>query len=44
MPLDTHAIVIGVVEDVHFGPRRPPLVHFDGGYTSVLAAFSENLS
>src|SRR5882672_10303720 len=44
MPLDTHAIVIGVVEDVHFGPRRQPLVHFDGGYTSVLAAFSENLS
>jgi flavin reductase (DIM6/NTAB) family NADH-FMN oxidoreductase RutF len=41
MPLDTHAIVIGLVEDVHFGPRRPPLVHFDGGYTSVLAALSE---
>lgn len=41
MPLDTHAILIGVVQDVHFGPRRPPLVHFDGGYTTVLTALSE---
>lgn len=44
MPLDTHAILIGVVEDVHFGPRRPPLVHFDGGYTTVLAALTETTS
>ena len=44
MPLDTHAILIGVVEDVHFGPRRPPLVHFDGGYTTVLTALTETTS
>jgi|SRR5262249_287379 len=31
----THAIVIGVVEDIIFGPHRPPLVHFEGGYTSL---------
>jgi flavin reductase (DIM6/NTAB) family NADH-FMN oxidoreductase RutF len=44
MPLDTHAILIGVVEDVHFGPWRPPLVHFDGGYTTVLTALTETTS
>jgi flavin reductase (DIM6/NTAB) family NADH-FMN oxidoreductase RutF len=44
MPLDTHAILIGVVEDVHFGPRRTPLVHFDGGYTTVLTALTETTS
>ena len=43
MPLDTHAILIGVVEDIQFGPRRPPLVHFEAGYTSVLSALSETL-
>jgi flavin reductase (DIM6/NTAB) family NADH-FMN oxidoreductase RutF len=43
IPLDTHAILIGVVEDVLFGPRRPPLIHFEAGFTSVLAPFSESL-
>ena len=44
MPLDTHAILVGVVEDLHFGPRRPPLVHFEGGYTSLFSAVAESLS
>jgi flavin reductase (DIM6/NTAB) family NADH-FMN oxidoreductase RutF len=43
MPLDTHAILVGVVEDIHFGPRRPPLVHFEGGYTSLLAALADTI-
>jgi flavin reductase (DIM6/NTAB) family NADH-FMN oxidoreductase RutF len=43
IPLDTHAILIGVVEDVLFGPRRPPLIHFEAGFTSVLAALSGSL-
>jgi flavin reductase (DIM6/NTAB) family NADH-FMN oxidoreductase RutF len=40
IPLDTHAILIGVIEDIHFGPKRPPLVHFEGGYTTLLSALS----
>ena len=44
IPLDTHAILIGVVEDVLFGPRRPPLIHFEAGYTSVLVPRSESLT
>jgi cob(II)yrinic acid a,c-diamide reductase len=44
IPLDTHAILIGVIEDIQFGQRRSPLVHFDGGYTSILSALSETLS
>jgi cob(II)yrinic acid a,c-diamide reductase len=36
IPLDTHAILIGVVEDILFGPRRPPLIHFETGFTSLL--------
>jgi flavin reductase (DIM6/NTAB) family NADH-FMN oxidoreductase RutF len=44
MPLDTHSILVGVVEDIHFGPRGKPLVHFEGGYTSLLSALSETLS
>jgi flavin reductase (DIM6/NTAB) family NADH-FMN oxidoreductase RutF len=43
MPLDTHAILVGVVEGIHFGPRRPPLVHFEGGYTSLLAALADTI-
>jgi flavin reductase (DIM6/NTAB) family NADH-FMN oxidoreductase RutF len=43
IPLDAHAILIGVVEDVLFGPRRPPLIHFEAGFTSVLAPLSESL-
>ena len=37
VPIDSHAIFIGVVEDVMFGPRRPPLLHFDGGFTTLSA-------
>ncbi|HXJ02682.1 MAG TPA: flavin reductase family protein [Micropepsaceae bacterium] len=35
IPLDTHAILIGEVEDILFGPYRPPLIHFEGGFTSI---------
>jgi flavin reductase (NADH)/cob(II)yrinic acid a,c-diamide reductase len=42
--LDTHAILIGTVEDVVFGARRAPLINFEGAYTSVLGRFRETLS
>jgi flavin reductase (DIM6/NTAB) family NADH-FMN oxidoreductase RutF len=41
IPLDTHAILIGTVEEVLFGPRRAPLIHFEAGYTSVLQRLPE---
>ena len=41
LPLDTHAILIGTVEDVLFGPKRAPLVHFDSSYRSLLSMLSE---
>jgi len=44
IPLDTHAILIGVVEDVLFGPHRPPLIHFEAGFTSVLSSLPETTS
>jgi flavin reductase (DIM6/NTAB) family NADH-FMN oxidoreductase RutF len=44
MPLDTHAILVGVIENIHFGPRGRPLVHFDGGYTSLLSALADTMS
>jgi flavin reductase (DIM6/NTAB) family NADH-FMN oxidoreductase RutF len=44
MPLDTHAILVGVVEDIHFGPRRRPLVHFESGYTSLLSKLVDTVS
>ena len=44
MPLDTHAIFVGVVEDIHFGPRGRPLVHFEGGYTSLLSKLADIVS
>jgi flavin reductase (DIM6/NTAB) family NADH-FMN oxidoreductase RutF len=44
IPLDTHAILIGEVEDVLFGPRRPPLIHFEAEYTSILASLRETTS
>jgi flavin reductase (DIM6/NTAB) family NADH-FMN oxidoreductase RutF len=44
IPLDTHAILIGVVEDVLFGPRRAPLIHFEAGYTSILESLREKTS
>ena len=43
MPLDSHAILIGVVEDISFGPKRPPLIHFQSHYTSVLDSVPEKL-
>jgi flavin reductase (DIM6/NTAB) family NADH-FMN oxidoreductase RutF len=42
VPLDTHAIVIGVVEDVVFGANRAPLINFEGAYTSLLATLRED--
>jgi len=30
--LDTHAILVGQVEQASFGVQRPPLVHFDAGF------------
>ena len=44
MPLDTHAILVGVVEGIHFGPRGKPLVHFDGGYNSLLSSIADTVS
>jgi len=43
IPLDSHAILIGAVEDISFGPKRPPLIHFQSHYTSVLDAVAEKL-
>jgi flavin reductase (NADH) len=37
--LDTHAIVIGTVLEVRLGPWRPPLLYFEGAFTTVLSAF-----
>ena len=44
IPLDTHAILIGVVEDVLFGPRRSPLIHFEAGFTSIPHLLPERVS
>jgi len=41
IPLDTHAILIGEVDDIVFGPQAAPLIHFQGAYTSILAAHTE---
>jgi flavin reductase (DIM6/NTAB) family NADH-FMN oxidoreductase RutF len=35
VPLDSHAILIGEVQDVTFGPKRAPLINFEGAYTSI---------
>jgi cob(II)yrinic acid a,c-diamide reductase len=43
VPLDTHAILIGVVEEVVFGAKRAPLIHFEGGYGSLLTRLAETL-
>jgi flavin reductase (DIM6/NTAB) family NADH-FMN oxidoreductase RutF len=32
--LDTHAIIIGIVERAVFGPLRQPLIHFDAAYAT----------
>ena len=44
IPLDTHAILIGEVHDIVFGPPAAPLIHFEGAYTSILAPHSETTS
>jgi flavin reductase (DIM6/NTAB) family NADH-FMN oxidoreductase RutF len=44
IPLDSHAILIGAVEDISFGPKRPPLIHYQSHYTSVLDAVPEKLA
>jgi cob(II)yrinic acid a,c-diamide reductase len=44
IPLDTHAILIGEVQDIVFGPHAAPLIHFEAAYTSILAAHSETTS
>jgi flavin reductase (DIM6/NTAB) family NADH-FMN oxidoreductase RutF len=41
VPIDSHAIFIGVVEDVVFGPRRAPLLHYDGDFTTLESMFPE---
>jgi flavin reductase (DIM6/NTAB) family NADH-FMN oxidoreductase RutF len=33
--IDSHAVLIGTVEDVLFGPKRAPLIHFDAGFTTI---------
>lgn len=43
VPLDSHAIVIGLVQEVIFGPVRPPLIHFESHYTSLLNTVPEGL-
>ena len=42
--LDTHAILIGTVEDIVFGPRRAPLIHFESAYSSLMGLSRETLS
>jgi flavin reductase (DIM6/NTAB) family NADH-FMN oxidoreductase RutF len=44
IPLDSHAILIGVVEEVRFGPQRAPLIHFESHFTSVINAATEHLA
>lgn len=44
IPLDSHAILIGAVEDISFGQKRPPLIHYQSHYTSVLDAVAEKLT
>jgi flavin reductase (DIM6/NTAB) family NADH-FMN oxidoreductase RutF len=44
IPLDSHAILIGMVEDVMFGPARPPLIHFQSHFTSVRDTAPEKLT
>ena len=43
VPLDTHAILICTVEDVVFGPKRPPLINFEGAYASLVGSERETL-
>src|SRR5262249_14212702 len=44
IPLDSHAILIGEVTDIVFGPHAAPLIHFEAAYTSILAAHRETTS
>jgi cob(II)yrinic acid a,c-diamide reductase len=42
VPIDSHAIFIGEVEEVVFGPRRPPLLHYDGDFTTLKSMIPES--
>jgi len=44
IPLDSHAILIGEVADIVFGPHAAPLIHFEAAYTSILAGDRETTS
>ena len=44
IPLDSHAILIGLVEEVRFRSARPPLIHFESHFTSVMNAVREHLA
>jgi flavin reductase (DIM6/NTAB) family NADH-FMN oxidoreductase RutF len=44
IPLDSHAILIGEVADIVFGPHAAPLIHFQAAYTSILTGHRENTS
>lgn len=44
VPLDTHAILIGMVEDVVFGANRAPLINFESSYRSLLSTLPEALT
>ena len=44
IPLDSHAILIGEVADIVFGPHAAPLIHFEAAYTSILAGHREATS
>jgi flavin reductase (DIM6/NTAB) family NADH-FMN oxidoreductase RutF len=44
IPLDSHAILIGEVEDIVFGPHAAPLIHFEAAFTSIVAEHSERAS
>jgi flavin reductase (DIM6/NTAB) family NADH-FMN oxidoreductase RutF len=42
VPIDSHAILIGTVEDVRFGARRAPLINFEGGFNTILGKVPES--
>lgn len=44
VPIDSHAIFIGIVEDVIFGSRRAPLLHYDGDFTTLSPGIPEIMS
>ncbi len=44
VPTGSHAIVIATIEDILLGPRRPPLIHFESGFTSILSFLPDTAS